>query len=110
MMEKYELVYIVDAHLAQDAKDETNKQVVDTVAKAEGRVINSSVWFERQRIFFPIKKVQDGTYYLVNWEGEGNAAVKIRQSLRLNEKILRSLIVNVSNQKVAVEQKVKVLN
>lgn len=107
-MTKYELVYIVDAHLTQEVKDEVNKQVVDTVAKAEGKVINSSVWFERQRISFPIKKIQDGTYYLVNCEGEGTTAVKIRQSLRLNEKILRFSIVNVSNQKVAVEQKAKV--
>ena len=107
-MNKYELVYIVDAHMTQEVKDEINKQVVDTVAKAEGRVINSSVWFERQRISFPIKKIQDGTYYLVNWEGDGAASIKIRPSLRLNERILRFQIVNVNNQKAVVEQKEKV--
>lgn len=98
-MNKYELVYIVDAHLAPEAKEEVNKQVVDTIAKAEGKVINSNVWFERQKISFPIKKVQDGTYYMVNWEGRGNASTKVRQSLRLNERVLRSLIIAVKSQK-----------
>ena len=107
-MNKYELVYIVDAHLAQEAKDEINKQVVDAVAKVEGRVINSNVWFERQRISFPINKVQDGTYYLINWEGENAASTKIRQPLRLNERILRYLVINVNNQKAPSEQKEKV--
>ncbi len=108
-MNKYELVYIVDAHLAPEAKEEVNKQVVDTVAKSEGKVINSSVWFERQRISFPIKKIQDGTYYLINWEGQGNVAVKIRQSLKLNERVLRFLIIALKTKKPKKAQKTKVL-
>ena len=102
MMNKYELVYIVDAHLAAEAKEEVGKQVAESIAKAEGKVINSNVWFERQRITFPIKKVQDGSYYLVNWEGKGNAAVKVRQSLRLNERVLRFLIIAANGQKAKV--------
>ena len=98
-MNKYELVYIVDAHLGQEAKDEVNKQVVDTVTKAEGKIINTTVWFERQRISFPIKKIHDGTYYLVNWEGNGNAPAKLRQTLRLNEKVLRFSIINAGEHK-----------
>lgn len=102
MMNKYELVYIVDAHLAAEAKEEVGKQIADAVTKADGKVINSNVWFERQRMSFPIKKVQDGSYYLVNWEGRGNASVKLRQSLRLNERVLRFLIIAANSQKAKV--------
>lgn len=98
-MNKYELVYIVDAHLAPEAKEEVSKQVVDTVTKAEGKVINSAVWFERQKMSFPIKKTQDGTYYMINWEGNGSATLKVRQSLRLNERVLRFLIIAAKGQK-----------
>lgn len=101
-MNKYELVYIVDAHLAAEAKEEVGKQIADAVTKADGKVINSNVWFERQRMSFPIKKVQDGSYYLVNWEGRGNASVKLRQSLRLNERVLRFLIIAANSQKAKV--------
>ena len=107
-MNKYELVYIVDAHLAPEAKEDINKQVIDAITKADGKIINSAVWFERQRISFPINKVQDGTYYLINWEGENAASTKIRQPLRLNERILRYLVINVNNQKAPSEQKEKV--
>lgn len=102
MMNKYELVYIVDAHLAAEAKEEIGKQVADAVTKADGKVINSNVWFERQRMSFPIKKVQDASYYLVNWEGRENASVKLRQSLKLNERILRFLIIAAKGQKAKV--------
>ncbi len=101
-MNKYELVYIVDAHLAAEAKEEVGKQIADAVTKADGKVINSNVWFERQRMSFPIKKVQDGSYYLVNWEGRGNASVKLRQSLRLNERVLRFLTIAANSQKAKV--------
>ena len=101
-MNKYELVYIVDAHLAAEAKEEVGKQIADAVTKADGKVINSNVWFERPRMSFPIKKVQDGSYYLVNWEGRGNASVKLRQSLRLNERVLRFLIIAANSQKAKV--------
>ena len=101
-MNKYELVYIVDAHLAAEAKEEVGKQIADAVTKADGKVINSNVWFERHRMSFPIKKVQDGSYYLVNWEGRGNASVKLRQSLRLNERVLRFLIIAANSQKAKV--------
>jgi len=98
-MNKYELVYIVEAHLGPEAKEEVSKQVADTVAKAEAKVINSAVWFERQRISFPINKIQDGTYYLVNVEGGPSAPQKLRQTLRLNEKVLRFQIINANELK-----------
>lgn len=101
-MNKYELVYIVDAHLAAEAKDEIGKQIADSITKAEGKVINSNVWFERQRMSFPIKKVQDASYYLVNWEGRGSTSVKLRQSLKLNERVLRFLIIAANSPKAKV--------
>ena len=77
-MNKYELVYIVDAHLALDVKNEISKQVLDAVTKAEGKVVNNSVWLEKQRFTFPIKKCQEGTYYLVNVEAyTANAKILI---------------------------------
>ena len=92
-MNKYELVYIVDAQLPQQEKEEISRQAVDGINKIEGKVINSNVWFEKQRFTFPMKKIWEGTYYLVNFEAKGPSITKLRQGLRLNERILRSLII-----------------
>lgn len=94
-MSKYELIVIVDAQMKQDEKDSVLKQSTDAVQKAGGTVINSKVWLEKQKFTFRIKRCTEGTYYLINFEGEGDTASKIRQTLRINERILRFAIFKV---------------
>ena len=92
-MNKYELVVILNANLSQEEKDEILRQVTDSIVKGEGKIINNKVWLERQKMTYRIKKCIEGTYYLINFEAEGSVTAKIRQLIRLNEKILRFLIV-----------------
>ena len=108
IMNKYEMVLIVDAHLNSTERDEIVKQAVDIVNRSEGKVINSNLWMEKHRMSFPIKKVFEGTYYLVNFDAKPAAIAKIRQLFRINEKILRYLITRVEEKKVEskVPQKV----
>ena len=90
-MNKYELVYIVDAHAAQTVKDEIAKQVSEAVAKSNIKVINSQVWLERHKMSFAINKIWEGTYYMVNLEASSAALTKLHGFLKLNEQILRFL-------------------
>ncbi len=92
-MNKYELVYIVDAHAPQAVRDEIGKQVTDAASRSDVKVINSQVWLERHRMSFPIKKVWEGTYYLLNIEAPTVAVNKMQAFLRLNEQILRFLAI-----------------
>jgi len=94
-MNKYEMVTIVDATLPQEEKESIVKEVSDIISKCDGKVINSQVWFEKQKIAFRIKKQWEGTYYLFNFEGKQSELAKQRQLLKLNEKVLRSLIIKV---------------
>ena len=99
-MNKYELVYIVDAHASQSTKDEIAKQVADSVAKSEIKVVNTQMWLDRHKMSFPIQKIMEGTYYLLNLEGKSTNVAKLQTSLRLNEQILRFLTVKADAQKV----------
>ena len=92
-MNKYELVYIIDAHASQSVKDEIAKQVHDAMAKLDVKVINSQVWLERHRMSFSIKKIWEGAYYLLNIEAPAAAVNKLHGFLRMNEQILRFLTV-----------------
>ena len=91
-MNKYELVVIIDAQKAQPEKDEIYKQLTDAVVKADGKVTASQVWLDRQKFVFNIKKKNEGTYYLINFESATSSLPKIKESLRLNENILRYLL------------------
>ncbi len=94
-MNKYEFVYIIDAHASQSIKDEVAKQVADTAAKAEVKVVNSAVWLEKHKMSFPINKVWEGAYYMLNLEGKSNAINKMQSILKINEQILRFMAVRV---------------
>ena len=95
-MNKYELVYIIDAHASQSVKDEITRQVNDAAAKLNIKVINAQVWLERHKMSFPIKKIWEGAYYLLNIEAPPAAVNKLRGFLNLNEQILRSLTIKLA--------------
>jgi small subunit ribosomal protein S6 len=94
-MNKYEFIYMVDARLSEGEKSEVAKLVADMIVKAGGKVVNSAVWFERQRMSFPIKKTWEATYYLLNLDGKPSEMAKLRRELQINEKVLRFLIIRV---------------
>ncbi len=88
-MRKYELVTILDPQLSDDKKETINNQVVETVVKNEGKVINSQRWLDKYKMAFCIKKKAEGTYYLIKFEALSSAVDKIKRALKLNEDILR---------------------
>ena len=94
-MDKYELVYIIDAHASQAVKDEITKQISDAAAKSNVKLINSQIWLERHRMSFPINKVFEGTYYMLNLEAPAAALNKLDGFLRINEQVLRFLAIRV---------------
>ena len=89
LTQKYELIVIVDGKLTNDAKEVIKKEVTDAIIKHDGKVINSQVWLEKQKFTFLIKKCDEGTYYIINFEGENEIVKKLQPILKLNEKILR---------------------
>ncbi len=95
LMNKYEVMIIVDSKITNEEKEAIFKDAAETVTKSGGHVINSQIFLDKHRMTFRIKKCTDGTYYLINFEDDGAAIAKIRQTLRLNEKVLRFVIVNV---------------
>ena len=98
-MNKYELIYLVDARLPDAEKAETAKYMADLVAKMGGKVINAAVWFDKQRMSFPLKKAWEATYYLLNIEGKATEMAKLRRELQISERILRFLIIRVEAKK-----------
>jgi len=56
-------------------------------------VINSQLWLEKHKMSFPIKKIWEGAYYLLNLEAQSSAINKMQELLRLNEQVLRFLTI-----------------
>jgi len=92
-MNKYEIVYIVDAHASQAIKDDIAKQVADAAVKSEAKILTSQVWLERHKMSFSINKIWEGTYFMLNVEAKSSAINKLNALLRINEQILRFLTI-----------------
>ncbi len=97
-MNKYEFVYIVDAHATQGVKDEIAKQVNEALAKSNVKVLSSQVWLERHKMSFAINKIWEGTYYMLNLEAPAASLAKLHGLLRINEQILRFLTIKLEKQ------------
>jgi ribosomal protein S6 len=85
-------MFILKSDLSESDKKAVCTQINETIIKHGGDVSQSSVWAERRKFYFPIKKAREGTYYLVNFSIDPAAIDKIRHAYNLNENILRMLI------------------
>jgi len=91
-MNKYEAMFIVKPDLSEEQRKALFNQINDAVLKNNGKVASGAIWIEKKRLFFPIKKYQEGLYYLLNFSLPPLAVKDIRYAYRLNEDILRVLI------------------
>lgn len=91
-MNKYEAMFIIKPDLSEDEKKALYNQINEAVVKDNGTVSQANVWAEKRKLCYPIKKYQDGTYYLMDFNAEQEAIAKLRHAYKLSEYILRVLI------------------
>lgn len=101
-MNKYELVYVIDAAL----EDEARKAVIDRfngmIEQNGGKVLKVDEWGKR-RLAYPINYKTEGYYLLVNFESEATLPREIERNMQIAETILRYLIVKVEDKRSNVK-------
>ena len=96
-MENYEGVFIIDPDLPNEASKGTVTQLQELISKNGGRVDGLQEWGKR-RLAYKIKKKQEGHYVLFNFQLDAAQMSKFEQALRLNDQLLRFLLVNKSEK------------
>ena len=91
-MRKYEAMFIIKPDLSEDEKKTLFNQISDAVTKNNGNVSAGSVWSEKRKLYFPIKRYREGIYYLLNFTAMPTSLTDINHAYKLNENILRILI------------------
>ena len=101
-MNKYELVYVIDAAL----EDEARKAVIDRfnamIEQNGGKVTKVEEWGKR-RLAYPINYKTEGYYLLVNFESEATLPREIERNMQIAETVLRYLIVKVEEKRSNVK-------
>jgi small subunit ribosomal protein S6 len=88
-------MFIVKPDLSEEDRNALFSVIKDTVAKNGGKIASADLWSERRRLTFTIKKQQEGVYYLVQFSAPSEAVTKLKYAFKLNELILRVMILRV---------------
>lgn len=91
-MNKYEAMFILRPDLSEEESKNLFNQISDTVAKHNGKVISASIWQDKRKLAYPIKKYNEGLYYLMNFSMDPLSIKDINNIYKINEGILRLLI------------------
>lgn len=91
MLQNYELALILSAKLAEDKQKkilgEIDKYIKDISSKSEGAKL-----LGKKRFAYPIKHETEGFYYTAVFTSEGKETAGLSTKLKLNEGVLRYLI------------------
>ena len=90
-MTKYEIMFIVKATLDDAAQKNYVKEVQKLITDNKGKVIEFKE-LGRKKLAYPIDKEVSGFYYLMNVEANATTIKEFDRKLRINENIIRHLI------------------
>lgn len=92
-MNKYEAMLIIRPDLSEQDRENLFNQVKEVITKNNGTGVSGSVWSEKRKLYFTLRKYKEGLYYLVAFSAPASSITEIRHAYNLNENILRELII-----------------
>jgi small subunit ribosomal protein S6 len=92
-MNNYEGVFILKASLDNDAQEKLLEEIKAIISKHKGTAGEVQNW-GKKKFTFDIKKQSEGFYYCFDFSVDPEAVRKIESLLKLNDQILRVMIIN----------------
>ena len=90
-MNKYEMLYVLNATLSDEAKDALIAKFEDVVKKSGGNVESSDKWGVK-KLAYPIDYKTEGYYVLMTFTAEPNAISEIERVAGITEDVMRRII------------------
>lgn len=88
----YELVYILSPKLSDDDAEKKSKEIVEQIKENITEIVLEDFWGKKD-LAYPIDKLEHGYYTLVQFKAEAENINKINKKLKLDDEIIRYLIV-----------------
>lgn len=96
-LRSYEGMFIIVPTLNEDALEKTVKGIIEVIKKHGGEIEESLRWGKR-RLAYKIRKHQEGVYQLIRFRCLPSTISELRAIYKLNEDILRNLIISVNSE------------
>lgn len=96
-MNTYELIYCFKPTLDPDSVEVAIKNVEGYITALEGKIIKTDK-VGRKKLAYDVKKFRDGFYAGTFFEMEPENILKLRRNLKLNENIIREMIMIIEKE------------
>ena len=101
-MNKYELVYIIDATIEEEARKGLIERFGELITSNGGEITKVEEWGKR-RLAYPINYKNEGYYVLVNFSAESELPREIERNLQISESVIRYQIIHVLEKRSSVK-------
>ena len=91
-MREYELMFVLTPELQEDGVTAATERVTSLITNRGGEITKTDTW-GRRRMAYPIRHQLDGLYTVLRFRLDANLTDELERNLRLNESVLRHLIV-----------------
>lgn len=96
-MNKYEMMFIVKATMDSENVKKVAESLKNLVTELKGNLIDYKELGEK-KLAYPIKKQLSGYYFLMHFEGNKEIEAEINRKARLDENIIRHLIIRLDEE------------
>lgn len=97
-MNKYEILYVIDAQLSDEDIAANITKFEDLVKNHKGNVLNVDKW-GKKTLAYPIDYKTEGYYVLMDFESAPDFIVEIERVMKITEPIMRYMAVRKDENK-----------
>ena len=91
-MRDYEVLYILNPNLEEEAVDAAVARYEETITKTGGTITKTDKW-GKKRLAYEIKDQIEGFYVLTTFQAPNEASHELDRLMRIADEVLRHLIV-----------------
>ena len=103
MMNRYEMIYIIDTGLEEAARKELIEKVSALIEKNGGEIEKVDETWGKRRLAYAIDYKTEGWYVLVTFKAPAELPRELERNLQINENVLRYLVVKLVEKRSAVK-------
>ena len=101
-MNKYEVVYIIDPAVEEEARKELIAKYNTLIAENGGTVDKVEEWGKR-RLAYAIDYKTEGYYVLVNFQAESELPKELERNLQISDSVIRDQVIKLLERKAGVK-------
>ena len=101
-MNKYEVVYIIDPAVEDDARKELIAKFNDLIT-ANGGIVDKAEEWGKKRLAYAIDYKTEGYYVLVNFQAEAELPKELERNLQISDSVIRYQVIRLIERKVGIK-------